>query len=932
MKNSNSLILSCIVLFLGHLSVWSQTPTMNCPNNQTFNGQPGGCGNSVNYTTPTCATNCGGATITQTDGLGLTSGDFFTPGLYNLEYTISNGSESSVCLFSVTVLDPEMPQVTCDGNLTAFVDANCNYILPDYTLSGNFSATDNCSIATTGQIPPPGTVINGAGEVTQIIVGATDPSGNLTTCSFNLTLVDNIAPVIVCPANQFTAAGINCEGTLQEYIALSAYSDNCTSNPLVVQTPAVGTTFTDDITVTLTITDATGNFNSCTFDVIVDDVTAPTITCPSNTVRFVDSACEYEVEDFSLLTSAIDNCSSQLSFTQTPAINTKLSVNNSSHFITMTATDFENNSSVCSFTVTLLDTIAPVFGVCNDTIIVLNNGCSYTMANFIPVVGYYENCSSIASSQVPAAGTIINSVGITPVTITLQDVDGNSSTCVFQLSTIDTLVPTISNCPGNQTFNASASDCSYLMADFTTGIITTDQCSGSILISQFPEQGTIINAGTTQNIEITVADASGNTNTCNFDITVVDITNPVLICPLNPSVNTSNLCQYEIPDYQNELAITDNCGIVASYSQTPIAGTVISGLGTQQNISLFATDQYGNTASCSFTITLADNTPPTIDCPGDQQVTIDQNCQYTVPDFSALVSIIDECDANPTITQTPQAGITLNGFHTVTIIATDANGNEASCSFEMGPLDAEAPSITCPSDLSQCNPVVTFATPLGFDNCGIVTVSQTDGSGLSSGSTFPQGTTTLSFEAADQVGNTQQCSFNVTIFPTISITVPASQTINEGDTIELDALITNGTNYSWTPDFYLSNDSVMNPSASPVINTTYTVVVTNDDGCSATASTIIYVNENQELIINNFISPNGDGKNETWKVNKPSLISGCLVSIYDRWGKEVWTTDMYQNNWKGNNMNDEPLPDGTYFYSIRCAGKEPIKGSILLVR
>jgi gliding motility-associated-like protein len=73
-------------------------------------------------------------------------------------------------------------------------------------------------------------------------------------------------------------------------------------------------------------------------------------------------------------------------------------------------------------------------------------------------------------------------------------------------------------------------------------------------------------------------------------------------------------------------------------------------------------------------------------------------------------------------------------------------------------------------------------------------------------------------------------------------------------------------------------------------------------------------------------------KNETWKVNKLSLISGCLVTIYDRWGKEVWTTDMYQNNWKGNSMNEEPLPDGTYFYTIRCAGKEPIKGSILLVR
>jgi hypothetical protein len=860
MKNWNNFLIVCILGVSGHLTMWGQTPTMNCPNNQTFNGIPGVCGNVANYNEPTCATNCGGASISQTDGIGLTSGDFFAPGVYNIEYIISNGSESSVCIFTVTVLDPEMPQVTCDDNLTAFVDANCNYILPDYTLSPNFSASDNCTIASTGQSPLPGTVINGAGEVTQITVGAADPSGNINTCTFTLTLVDNIAPVIVCPANQFTAAGINCEGTLQEYIALSAYSDNCTSNPLVVQNPTVGTTFTDDITVTLTITDATGNSNSCSFDVIVDDVTAPSITCPSNTVRYLDAGCEYEVEDFSLITSAIDNCSTTLTFTQTPAINTKLSTNNSNHFITMTATDVENNSSVCSFTITLLDTIAPVFEVCNDTIIYVNNGCNYTMVNFIPIVGYYENCSSIASSQTPAAGTVLSGVGITPVSITLQDADGNSSTCLFQLSRVDTLVPSISNCPSNQTFNAGVTDCSYLLNDFTTGIITTDQCAGAIQITQFPEIGTLLTAGSTQTVVITVADASGNINTCNFDVTVVDITNPTLICPLNPSVNTNNLCQYEIPDYQNELTITDNCGVVASYSQTPTAGTVITGLGAQQNISLFATDQYGNTASCSFTITLADNTPPTIDCPGDQLVTIDQNCQYIVPDFSTLVTITDECDNNPTINQTPQAGITLNGFHTVTIIATDANGNEASCSFEMGPLDAEAPSITCPSDLSQCNPIATFATPIGFDNCGIVTVNQTDGSGLSSGSIFPEGSTALTFEAIDEVGNTQQCSFTITIYPNVSITLPITQTIDEGDSIELNAVISNATAYSWTPNFYLTNDTIMNPTASPVITTTYNVVATNDEGCSASSATIIYVNENQELIINNFLSPNGDGK------------------------------------------------------------------------
>lgn len=921
------------LLFLSILgSLKAQSPTMICPGNSIVNSDPTTCGVIVNYTIPTCSSNCIGTTITQTDAIGLTSGDFFPVGTWFIEYTITNGVESSTCIFKVEVLDVTAPVIICPANTTVPVDANCNFIIPNYFLNGDVTATDNCFIDIYDQTPAPGSINNGAGENQLITMSAADSSGNISTCSFTITNVDLIDPTAICPPNQTTPAGINCEGTLQDYIALGTYSDNCDINPIVTQIPAQGTTFTNSITVTHTVVDISGNSIFCSFDVTVEDIQAPSITCPNDTILYVDGSCEYLVADFSGLTTSIDNCDPILSYSQTPIVGSKISGNNTNHFISISVTDASNNTSVCSFNVTLIDTIAPQFGNCNDTTFYLNSMCQHTLQNFVPIVGYFENCSNVATSQVPPIGTIITSATSTPLTLTIQDGDGNVNTCTLNVITVDTISPQVTNCPPNITVNAGANDCLFVLGDYTTGIIANDQCGGAISYSQFPTIGSAVSAGSAQTVTISVADVSNNVSTCSFLVTVNDVTPPELICPLNPSVSANAICEFELPNYQALLNVVDNCGVISSFTQTPPIGTIISGNGTQQLISLFATDQYNNTSSCSFTITVEDVIAPTITCPGNQSVAINSNCQYTIPDFSSLVTVTDFCDGAPIITQSPQVGTLISGIIDVTITATDASGNQASCIFETAPLDTESPSISCPMDIAQCNPIVNYSIPNGFDNCGLVTVTQTDATGLSTGSTFPVGNTILTYQASDIVENTQQCSFTVTIFPEVSIVLPITQTIEEGDTTNMNAIITNGISYVWTPNFYLDADTVMSPNANPTITQTYTVNVVSADGCENSATTTIVVNEIDELIINNFLSPNGDGKNDYWTMNKPSFISGCMVTIFDRWGKQVWQTDQYQNNWKGNNTDEVEMPDGTYFYSIKCAGKDEIKGTILLLR
>ena len=87
-----------------------------------------------------------------------------------------------------------------------------------------------------------------------------------------------------------------------------------------------------------------------------------------------------------------------------------------------------------------------------------------------------------------------------------------------------------------------------------------------------------------------------------------------------------------------------------------------------------------------------------------------------------------------------------------------------------------------------------------------------------------------------------------------------------------------------------------------------------------------------EFEISNILTPNEDGKNDVWKVSDPSKIIGCGVTIHNRWGEVVYKTEDYNNTWGGQkDGTGEVLPDGVYFYVIKCDDKE-YTGSINLMK
>ncbi|MBM78009.1 MAG: hypothetical protein CL846_05965 [Crocinitomicaceae bacterium] len=181
---------------------------------------------------------------------------------------------------------------------------------------------------------------------------------------------------------------------------------------------------------------------------------------------------------------------------------------------------------------------------------------------------------------------------------------------------------------------------------------------------------------------------------------------------------------------------------------------------------------------------------------------------------------------------------------------------------------------------------------------------------------------------------------------TISVTVFDVPVVDAGDSIQ-EIYGTNvllggtpsgplGSSYSWFPYINFNNlddTTSENPEIELLINQTYTMFVTDSNGCFNQDS--IYVELIPEINYSSGFSPNDDGINESWKINQIEQFPNCIVEIYNRWGAKLFTSDPgYTTPWDGKYKNSL-LPVGTYYYIIELNDikfPEPITGPITIIR
>jgi gliding motility-associated-like protein len=109
-------------------------------------------------------------------------------------------------------------------------------------------------------------------------------------------------------------------------------------------------------------------------------------------------------------------------------------------------------------------------------------------------------------------------------------------------------------------------------------------------------------------------------------------------------------------------------------------------------------------------------------------------------------------------------------------------------------------------------------------------------------------------------------------------------------------------------------------------NGTYSVTVTNTEGCSATETITV---DNISCTIQRGITPNNDGKNDFFDL---SALNVRELFIYNRYGTQVYRYGNYTNQWNGQSNAGDELPDGTYFYMIQTVEGESITGWIFINR
>ena len=173
----------------------------------------------------------------------------------------------------------------------------------------------------------------------------------------------------------------------------------------------------------------------------------------------------------------------------------------------------------------------------------------------------------------------------------------------------------------------------------------------------------------------------------------------------------------------------------------------------------------------------------------------------------------------------------------------------------------------------------------------------------------------------------------------ISVTAtidPASATITQAGSVSLTASPTNGVTYSWTPATTLNCADCGTVVASPTATTTYTVVITDQNGCTALATAFVGVENNNTVVIPNAFSPNGDNQNDVFHISGYN-VTGSELQVYNRWGQKVYSevfTNL-SNGWDGTfKGTDQEI--GVYVYYLNVTFndgvKESYKGNVTLIR
>ena len=544
------------------------------------------------------------------------------------------------------------------------------------------------------------------------------------------------------------------------------------------------------------------------------------------------------------------------------------------------------------------------------------------------IVITYTNSSAATTtmtSGIGSGGTF--PLGTTTETYMVDDGLGNQATCSFTITVNDSELPVIGSM-SNISVNNDSGVCGAVVT--YTAPVGTDNCSGATttLIAGLGSGATFPIGSTTETYQVT--DGAGNFATTSFTVTVTDNEAPVLNCPANIAVNNDPGICGAVVNYNAPVG-TDNC----SGSTTVLTAGLGSGATFPVGITTetyTVTDASGNTSSCSFTVSVSDAEAPVITCPANITQNADQGMCSAVVTYNAPVGT-DNCSGTTTtlISGIGSGGTFPNGTTVETYQVTDGAGNITTCQFSVTVVDNQAPTFTCPSNVSSCVPNIT-GIGLGTisDNCATAfgvnysLSGATTGSGLNDASgTFNPGTTTVWYFVNDGNGNTDSCSFTVLIHPLVPPTVSSTATVVCVD----DAAVTlTGTPSNGTWSGTAVTGTTFDPGVAGTGTFAVTYTYTDANGCTPSASLTLSVNacvgvEEGTSLSGVSVYPNPN--NGTFSIAINSNVGDVTIELMDLQGRVVYSS--FEKNVQAGfvkQLSPDVLASGIYLLKLSTNGQQ----------
>lgn len=449
-----------------------------------------------------------------------------------------------------------------------------------------------------------------------------DNANNSASASFDIvTSTGDAECVLECPSDKVVNADTEQAGVRGAVVTFGS-AETFGSCGTVTASPASGSFFPVGTT-TVSVSSGTGG-GSCSFSVIVTEDPPPTISCPAN-VSTTTMSCSATIDATTLGTpttgggSGTVTTDAQRSDGHTLAEPFPIGTTS----IVWTAVDALNRTASCTQTVTVTsnDTTPPTVTAPPD--ITLPTGTSGGSCGLVvgesqlgQATGNDSGCSvSISRTGVPAGNFF--PVGTTNVTWKATDAAGNTATAV-QHVTITENTPPIIFAPADASYAclsdvpaANPSQAGGPLRDASGALVLDgsgnlvpggtpyDNCgTPTVTVSQtFSNPKTILRT-------YTATDAAGNTASATQTITITDNTAPVLSCPSNITVYVPLNSTATSTTVNFSASATDNCG-TANVSYSRASGSVFS-VGTTP-VTVTATDDVGNSSSCTFNVTVLYN-------------------------------------------------------------------------------------------------------------------------------------------------------------------------------------------------------------------------------------------------------------------------------------------------------------------------------------